>query len=78
MRIYRHAALYGSDGIFGIGKSKYFSDFIQRPGGGELIPGTKIKRMRTIPLGPQARGVSEAEVERVVAALTESSSTRAR
>ena len=71
MRIYRHAALYGPTGIFVVGKSKYFKDFVERDGADdEFIPGTKIKRLKVIHLGPQARGVPEDEVKRVSKALS--------
>jgi len=73
MRIYRHAQLFGPNGVFGVGRSKYFLDFLSRPGAGPNIPGTKIKRLRVIRLGPQARGVPEAEVKRVAAALADES-----
>jgi hypothetical protein len=69
MKIYRHAQLYGPSGILGIGKSNYFKHYISRPRAGEYIPGTRIKRLKVIRLGPQARGVPEAEVERIIAEL---------
>jgi hypothetical protein len=69
-RIYRHYQLYGRESVFGISRSKYFAGFLVRPGIDPFIPGTRIRRMRTIRLGPKARGVPESEVQRVVSALS--------
>jgi hypothetical protein len=59
----------GRDGLLGIGRTKLHEDFILRDEGDALIPGTDVKRMRTVPLGVKAVGVTDAEVRRVVAGL---------
>jgi hypothetical protein len=59
----------GQDGLLGIGRTKLFQDFVLRDEGDPLIPGTDVKRLRTVPLGVKALGVTDAAVRRVVDGL---------
>ena len=67
--LYRYPQLYGRSGIFPVSKSKFFADYLEHPGKPELIPGTNVKRLKTLPLGEQARAVSGVEVKRVYEGL---------
>jgi hypothetical protein len=69
MRIFRFSKLYGSDGLLGVGRSKFFADFILRSEADRKIPGTSIDRLSVLRLGRRARGVSEDEVARVIEGL---------
>ena len=44
----------GRDGLLGVGRTKLFSDLLFRDDGDPYIPGTTVRRMQTIRLGPKA------------------------
>jgi hypothetical protein len=70
--IYRLNRLHnrpGQDGQLGVGRTKLLEDFILRNENDPLIPGTDVRRMRTVPLGVKAVGVTDVEVRRVVEGL---------
>jgi hypothetical protein len=59
----------GQAGLLGVGRTKLHEDFLLRDESDPLIPGTDVKRLRTVPLGVKALGVTDAEVRRVVNGL---------
>jgi hypothetical protein len=59
----------GQAGLLGVGRTKLHEDFLLRDERDPLIPGTDVKRIRTVPLGVKAVGVTDAEVRRVVEGL---------
>jgi hypothetical protein len=55
--------------LLGIGRTKLREDYLLRDADNATIPGTNIRRLRTIRLGPKSVGVSDAELRRVAEAL---------
>jgi hypothetical protein len=60
----------GRDGLLGVGRTKLFSDLILRDDGDPYIPGTTVRRMQTVRLGPKTIGVPDTELQRVTSELT--------
>ena len=60
----------GRDGLLGVGRTKLFSDLLFRDHGDPYIPGTSVRRMQTVRLGPKAVGVADTELQRVTRELT--------
>ena len=50
-RMLRLSQIYGKGNPIPVGKTKFFLDFVYREGGEELIPGTRIPRLRLTYLG---------------------------
>jgi hypothetical protein len=51
----------------GVGKSKFWEDFVYHPGGDEYVKGTsKVARLHRVPLGERAVGFFDDEVERLL------------
>ena len=72
-RIIRLGRLYdrrSRDGLLGVGRTKLFSDLLHREDDDPYIPGTTVRRMQTVRLGPKAIGVLDTEVQRVTSELT--------
>ena len=60
-QIIRLGRLYnrrGRDGLLGVGRTKLFSDLLLREDDDPYIPGTTVRRMQTVRLGPKAIGVA--------------------
>src|SRR5262249_46301585 len=53
-------------GVFDIGKSNFYKNFVLNNPADRFIPGTNIERLPVIPLGKWAVGASEEEVKRIV------------
>ena len=53
----------------GIGKTKFHSDIVERPGASENIPGTDVPRLRLVHLGPRISAAIEDELEDVIEGL---------
>src|SRR5262245_14791522 len=53
----------------GVGKTKFFEDYVQHPGGEEYVPGTQVRRLRLVNLGERALGGFEDEVDELIEAL---------
>jgi hypothetical protein len=52
------------------GKTKFYDDYVQRPGGDEFITGSStIRRLRLITLGPHSSGVLESDLDALIEAL---------
>ena len=70
--IIRQTKLYnakGTNGVFGVGKSKYFDDFVFHDESDPYIPGTTVPRLRLASLGKQTRVAFEDEVVALIEAL---------
>jgi hypothetical protein len=52
-----------------VGLTKFYEDFVYRDGEDEFIPGTAVKRLRTVKLGLRAVGFFADEVFALVEAL---------
>jgi hypothetical protein len=55
----------------GVGKSKFYKDYVKQEGGDEFIPGTKVRRLRPMPLGKVAVGFPDDEIDAVIDGLRE-------
>jgi len=53
----------------GLKRSSFYNDYVYRPGVGEHVPGTTIKRLRPVQLGPRARGYLAAEIDALIEEL---------
>ena len=69
MRIFRLKQLCGPNGLFGIGHSKLYEHYIEREGADPFIPGTHVRRARTVNLGERAKGMTDVEVDRIIREL---------
>jgi hypothetical protein len=69
MRIIRPNQLYGLNGLFGIGHSKFYKDYVEHEGGDPFIPGTRVRRLRLLKLGERAKGATDVEVNRIIEGL---------
>jgi hypothetical protein len=67
-KILRPKDIYGPGNPLPVGHSKFWRDFVYKPGGDEFIPGTKIKRLRLVQLGDRAVGAFSDEVEELIEA----------
>jgi len=53
-----------------VGMTKFVSDYVFRPGGSEIVRGTKgVKRLRLVDLGERAKGAIMDEVDEMVEAF---------
>jgi hypothetical protein len=66
----------GRDGLLGVGRTKLFSDLLLRDDDNPNIPGTTVRRMQTVRLGPKTIGVPDTEVQRVTSELTKAPRNR--
>ena len=85
MRIFRSGKMFnrkdrrkGVDqkGIFDIGRAKGYRDFILTDPANPFIPGTDVPRLQPVHLGGRSVGVSDDEINRVVAGLQNWHATR--
>ena len=80
MRVIRIGKMFnrkGRKGIFDISRAKVHRDFVLTDPANPFIPGTDIPRLRLVHLGGKSVGVSEDEINRVVAALQTWHATKA-
>ena len=71
-RIVRPTELYRtkkSEGVLGIGHSKFAEHYILRDENDPFVPGTKVRRLRPMKLGERAVGFFEDEVAALVEGL---------
>jgi hypothetical protein len=63
--LYKHK---GRKGRLGVGKTKFFEDFVFDPDrpDDQLIPGTDVPRLKPVALGEKAVGFLDDEVEAVI------------
>jgi hypothetical protein len=52
-------------GMLDIGKSSFYENIVLKNPDDPFIPGTPVRRLPVIPLGPKAVGAAEEQVERV-------------
>jgi hypothetical protein len=69
MKISRAAQVYGAGNPLPVGKSKFWADYVLRSEDDVYIPGTSVKRLRPIALGPKARGFDDDEINAVISGL---------
>ena len=74
IKLERGSSLYnnrGRRGRLGIGKTCFHANFVFNPNRPEedFIPGTRVRRLRPIPLGLKAVGFASDEVDELIAAL---------
>lgn len=69
MKILRPKKCYGEDGKTGAGKTKFWEDFVLHDEADPYVPGTKVKRLRRVRLGPKAVGFVEGDVDRLIVGL---------
>ena len=53
----------------GIGRTNFHDNYLLKEGGGEHVPGTNVRRLRPVPLGPRAVGFLNDEVDAVIEGL---------
>jgi hypothetical protein len=72
LRIWRGKQLYGRDGLLGVGKSKFYEDYLYHPGGDKFVPGTDppVPRLKPIELGPNSKGYGDPGVRALVKGLS--------
>jgi hypothetical protein len=71
-RIVRPTELYRtkeSEGVLGIGHSKFAEHYILRDESDPFVPGTKVRRLRPMKLGERAIGFFEDEVAALIEGL---------
>src|SRR6516225_8521358 len=56
-------------GIFPVGKTKFFEDYVFREESDPNIPGTDVERIRLFDLGPKAKAATGDEITRVIEGL---------
>jgi hypothetical protein len=52
-----------------VGHTRWYEDFVLRDESDPFIPGTTVRRVKTVDLGPKARAHDQAEIDRVAAEL---------
>src|ERR1700722_2560407 len=65
-KIVRSRSAYGR---FGVGKTTFEENYVDRGGNNSLIPGTDIPRLRPVRLGPRAIGFFDDELDNIIEAL---------
>jgi hypothetical protein len=65
-KIVRSRAAYGR---FGVGKTLFDENYVDKGGNNPLIPGTEIPKLRPVSLGPRAIGFFDDELDNVIEAL---------
>ena len=80
MRVTRIGKMFnskGRKGVFDVGRSKFYADFVLTDPADPFIPGTDIPRLRLVHLGGKSVGVDDDDTSRVIAALQDFHATRA-
>jgi hypothetical protein len=65
----RLSEIHGRGRPIPVGLTKFYEDFVWRPGGDDFVPGTTIPRLRLVKLGLRATGCFSDEVFALVEAL---------
>jgi hypothetical protein len=68
-RVLRPKKIYGVGGKIEVGRTTFFDNYVHHEGGDEFIPGTEVRRLRLVSLGPRAVGAFEDEVDALIEAL---------
>ena len=67
-RIVRKKEAYGR---LGCGHTKFYSDYVLRDAKNPYVPGTRIERLKPIPLGPRNVGFLDSELDALIDGLAE-------
>lgn len=71
-RLVRPKPIYDTQrGRVPVGRTRFYRDFVFRDGGDQYIPGTRVRRLRLVKLGPRARAVDDDEIDRVIQELAD-------
>jgi hypothetical protein len=57
------------EGVFPVGHTKFYEDYVMRDESDPYIPGTDVERLRLVHLGEKARGATSDEITRVIEGL---------
>jgi hypothetical protein len=79
MRVTRIGKMFnskGRKGVFDVGRSKFYADFVLTDPADPFIPGTDIPRLRLVHLGGKSVGVDDDDTSRVIAGLQDWYQTR--
>jgi hypothetical protein len=80
MRVTRVGKMFnskGQQGVFDIGRSKFYRDFVFTDPANPNIPDTDIPRLRLVHLGGKSVGVDDDEINRVIEGLKKHHACRA-
>lgn len=71
MRLLRPSLLYGKHGLLGVGRTKFFGDYVHRDDGAveQFITGTNVRRLKLVKIGQRAVAAISDEVEQLIEAL---------
>jgi hypothetical protein len=53
----------------GVGRTNFHDNYLYREGGDETVPGTNVRRLRPVSLGPRAVGIFNDELQALIEAL---------
>ena len=67
MRLLRPSLLYGKHGRLGVGRTKFFEDYVHRNDGAveQFIAGTSVRRLKLVKIGQRAVAAISDEVDRL-------------
>jgi hypothetical protein len=68
-KILRASSIYGRGNPLPVGKTSFFSNFVQRGDGHDHVPGTKVPRLRLVRIGLRSTGAFEDEVNALIEGL---------
>ena len=71
MRLLRPSLLYGKHGRLGVGRTKFFEDYVHRNDGAveQFIAGTSVRRLKLLKIGQRAVAAISDEVDQLIEAL---------
>jgi len=69
MKICRPAQVYGAGNPLPVGRTKFWADYVLHSKDDPFIPGTRVRRLKPIALGPRATGFAVDEIDAVIDGL---------
>jgi hypothetical protein len=68
MRLLRPSLLYGKHGRLGVGRTKFFEDYVHRNDGAveQFIAGTSVRRLKLVKIGQRAVAAISDEVDQLI------------
>ena len=71
MRLLRPSLLYGKHGRLGVGRTKFFEDYVHRNDGAveQFIAGASVRRLKLVKIGQRAVAAISDEVDQLIEAL---------
>jgi hypothetical protein len=71
VRLLRPSLLYGKHGRLGVGRTKFFEDYVHRNDGAveQFIAGTSVRRLKLVKIGQRAIAAISDEVDQLIEAL---------